>query len=480
VSDQKNRQKTVPMLTYWTHRYVLVLLASLVILAVVSGISMQLRTYEHIYNLLEMRAEQLSDSYTRSGDNTSFRERMRYEEVERPRFGPRITDVVQVADAQGNVLTLIKDKGPGRDSPALNKLSARHGEVLAGEKVREKLYIDSQTWLRVGVPIIKDGVAVRALYISMPARNILLETRRLYLALALLTGIITLAGWLVLYHLSRRLTRPLREIAAAAQCIAGGRYDPELPDNVKEKELQQLVTSFRNMARQLKQLESLRTDLLAGVSHELRTPITSVRGMVQAVHDRVVTGDEADEFLRITLNESKRLQQMVDELLDFSAFEAGAAPIKKNVIDIKSLAEEVTRQMECSPEFTGIVFELLTPGEPVWVKGDAGRLRQILLNFFNNSRKASATIIKITLLLEKSSIIIDIADNGKGIAPSHQPYIFERFYRGFGGKSGKQGLGLGLTISRLLAEAHGGNIALIHTDGEGTAFSLTLPLAEEG
>ena len=457
----------------------LVLLCSLLILAVVSGIVMQVSTYEHIYNLLEMRAEQLSDAYRQSGDNASFSERLRYEEVERPRFGPRILDVVQVVDLKRNVLTVKKDKGPGFNPAALYDLSPLHGEVLAGKKVREKLKIDSQTWLRVGVPVIEGGTVVKALYVSMPAKNVLLETRRLYLALALLTGIITLAGWLVLYNLSRRLTRPLREIAAAAQSIAGGRYDPHLPENVKEKELQQLVSSFGNMARQLKQLERLRTDLLAGVSHELRTPITSIRGMIQAVQDRVVTGTEADEFLRITLSESKRLQQLVDELLDFSSFEAGAEPIKRNLIDLSRLVEEVSRQMECSPEFTGISFEIQAPGEPVWVRGDAGRLRQVLLNLFNNSRKASANVIKITMHLENSSIITDVTDNGKEIAPKHQPYIFERFYRGFGGKIGKQGLGLGLTISRLLAEAHGGSIALVGTGEEGTTFRLTLPMAEK-
>lgn len=462
------------MLTYWTRRYVLVLLCSLLILAVISGLWLQANAYEHMYNLLELRAEQLADAYSRSGNNNSFTESMRHEETERSRFALRFSDLVQVADLHGNVLTVKKDKGPGLDSSALYDLSPLHREVLAGKKVREKIKIDSQTWLRVGVPVIEGGTVVKALYISMPARNILLETRRLYLALAMLTGIITLAGWLVLYHLSRRLTRPLREIAAAAQSIAGGRYDPVLPDNVKEKELQQLVNSFGNMARQLKQLERLRTELLAGVSHELRTPITSVRGMIQAVQDKVVTGKEAEEFLRITHYESIRLQQMVEELLDFSSFEAGATPIKKRDVDLKSLMEEVVRQMGSSQESHGVRFEIEAPGEQVWVSGDPGRLRQVLINLFSNSRKAGAMVIKTTMFMDSKRVVIDVSDNGKGVDPKDRQFIFERFYRGFPGKAGKHGLGLGLTISRLLARAHGGDLIMQSTGEEGTVFRLYL------
>lgn len=474
--EKSDRQKTVPMLRYWTHRYVLVLLCSLLILAVVSALWLQASAYEHLYSLLELQADQLADAYTQSGNNFLFSERLRYTERIRPRFPDR---VVQLADKSGNVLTVKNPKGTDFDNSALYRLSPLNSGVLKGKKIREKLEVDSQTWLRVGVPIIEGGVVTKALYVSMPARNVLLETQRLYLALALLTGIITLVGWMVLYYISRRLTRPLREISAAARTIAGGRYDPVLPVNVKEKELQQLVASFDNMARQLKQLEQLRTDLLAGVSHELRTPITSIRGMIQAVRDKVVSGDEAEEFLNITLNESKRLQLMVEELLDFSSFEAGAVPINKREINMNSLVEEVIRQIGKSPDYSEVLFESDTSGGEVRLLGDAGRLRQVLINIYSNSRKASATEIKTSLNSENGMAVIEVADNGKGVDPKDLPYIFERFYRGFPGKSSKHGLGLGLTISRLLVRAHGGDLVLLNTDTGGTTFRISIPQKEK-
>lgn len=468
------------MLTYWTHRYVLVLLISLLLLAVVSGIWIRINAYEHTYSLLEMRAEQLAEMYVKNTGEIVFPERLQQEEANRSKFASYFSEVVQIADRSGKIQTFKKEKSPINEFSALYELSSLHQDVLSGKTIHEKFIVDSQTWLRVGVPVYRDGAVDNALYVSLPAKNVLLQIRRLYGSLALLTGTILIAGWLVLYFISRRLTRPLLEVAAAAQSIADGKYEPVLPRQVKERELQQLIVSFRDMANQLKRLEQLRTDLLAGVSHELRTPITSIRGMIQAVQGKIVTGREAEEFLQISLNESKRLQQMVEELLDFSSFEAGATPIQKENVDLSSMVEEVVRQLRISPEFLPIQFEFSIPREPVWVKGDAGRIRQIIINLFNNSQRASATAIKINLITEGNQVILDVWDNGRGIALKDQPYIFERFYRGFPQKSKKKGLGLGLTISRLLARAHGGELILLGTCAEGTTFRLSLPQSAVG
>jgi len=466
------------MLTYWTSRYVLVLLISLLVLAVVSGVWIRFNAYEHIYNLLEMQAEQLAGMYNKDTEEIVFPERLLQEEANRSKFASYVSEVVQIADISGNIRTIKKEKNPTHESSTLYELSSLHQDVLSGKIIHEKFIVDSQTWLRVGVPVYQDGTANKALYISQPAKNVLLQIRRLYGSLALLTGTILVAGWLVLYFISRRLTRPLREVASAAQSIADGKYDPVLPEQVKERELQQLIVSFGDMAQQLKQLEQLRTDLLAGVSHELRTPITSIRGMIQAVQSKVVTGREAEEFLKISLNEAKRLQQMVEELLDFSSFEAGAAPIRQETVDLSQLVGEVVRQLSISPEFIHMKLDATLSAEPVWVKGDAGRLRQIIINLFNNSQRASAAEIKIDLYAEADQVILDVWDNGRGIALKDQPYIFERFYRGLPAK--KKGLGLGLTISRLLARAHGGDLTLLSTCVDGTVFRLCLPRSITG
>lgn len=452
----------------------LVLLIILFFLAVVSGVWLRINAYEQRYQLLELRAEQLAGIYGQIPESNIPAERFHQDDAFRSgQF------LVQIADHTGRIQTLKKDsRDLATDYTALNELSGLHGMVLEGKIIREKVEVSSQTWLRVGVPIYREETVAGALYVSMPAKGVHTQVRHLYISLALLFGIVALAGWLVLYFLSRRLTRPLREVAAAAKSIAGGEYDLVLPEQVKERELQQLIGSFSDMAAQLKQLEQLRTDLLAGVSHELRTPITSIRGMIQAIRDKVVTGEEAEEFLKISLNESKRLQGMVEDLLDFSSLEAGAAPLNKETVDLSYLVDEVIQQLCIIPEYSHIQFVRDLPDVPVWVDGDAGRLRQILINLLNNSQKASATSIRLTLRVNRGLTTLDVQDNGRGIAGTEQPYVFERFYRGGVGQAKARGLGLGLTISRLLARAHGGDLTLLHSSTEGATLRLDLPVLQ--
>ncbi|MHB8157789.1 MAG: sensor histidine kinase [Desulfocucumaceae bacterium] len=469
---EANGLKAVPLLTYWTRLYMLVLLLSLLLLAVIAGVWIRINAYNQRYEINELRAEQMAAEYEQLLESGVPPRGLKINSV---RSGPFL---VQIVDKSGVVYTF-----NGRNTvpvpPALLQAPATLQEALSGKTVREQVRYDSQTWLRVGVPVYEKGSVSRALYVSSHTMGVLEQISRLYGSLAIVYITIALVGWIVIYFLSRRLTRPLRQVAAAAQSVARGEYSPVLPQQVKELELQQLVLSFKNMASQLEELEKLRTSLLAGVSHELRTPVTSIRGMIQAVHGRVVTGREADEFLQISLDESKRLQQMVEDLLDFSSLEAGAAPLEKEEVDLIPLVEEVLQQLLVLPGFSSINLERDLPVDPVILEGDRDRLRQILINLLENSSKAGATLIKVIVRAAAGQVIIDVQDNGRGVALNDRPYIFERFYRGGEGKEKNHGLGLGLTISRLLARAHGGDLILPEASGQSTIFRLWLPAGSQ-
>jgi signal transduction histidine kinase len=150
-------------------------------------------------------------------------------------------------------------------------------------------------------------------------------------------------------------------------------------------------------------------------------------------------------------------------------------PINRQKVNINCLVEEVVRQIGSSPDYAGVRFETEVSENEIYIRGDSGRLRQVLINLFSNSRKASASVIRASLYRDGGMAVIDITDNGKGVDPKDQPYIFERFYRGFPGKDSKHGLGLGLTISRLLVRAHGGELVLLRTGNGETAFRIQLP-----
>lgn len=341
------------------------------------------------------------------------------------------------------------------------------------KETREILTLKDATWLRVGVPYYEQNAVAGMYYVSTRLNNDLVHT---YITIMVSIGIITLCGWAIVYVLSRSLTQPLRQLALAAEQISAGNYEPSLPDasRIKEAEISQLIHSFDEMANRLGQLERMRTDLLAGVSHELRTPVTSIRGMIQAVKDGVVSGEAADEFMQISMDEAKRLQTMVNDLLDFSSMEAGAVHTEKHTINVSELLDQLLAQVRTLPAFANIEVSIsLEHSDLIWV-GDESHFKQILLNLLGNSAAAKATRIEIKVEHQSDQLTIDVTDNGKGIPDAEAPFIFERYYRGDSKRKKKYGLGLGLTISRLLAKTHGGNVELVRSSQAGTVFRLTL------
>jgi signal transduction histidine kinase len=462
----------VSLLRYWTARYLLVLLGSLFVIGVIAIYWVRSNAYAQSLELLELRAVQLADFTGQVLDGPDAVDKLRHaKEIRTNPF------VIQLMDDHGNLRLLSRGKYESL-AAGLPDYARSYASILQGESVKETIQADGQAWLSVGVPIQGTHPEGSGLFLFVPAEEALPRFEQLYGPIASLIGSVALAGWLVIYFLSRKLTSPLRQIAEAAQVIAEGGYNLTLPQEVKERELQQLILSFRDMAERLKLLEQMRTELLAGVSHELRTPITSIRGMIQAVLSKIVTDEEAEEFLQISLDETKRLQNMVEDLLHFSSLEAGAVPLQKKPFNLSSLVEEVIQQLSVLRPFANVHIERELPVNDVWVEGDAGMIRQILMNLLNNSCAASppGSVIRLKLREEDEQIQLDVQDEGHGIPPEDLPFIFERFYRGKIGQKQTHGLGLGLTISRLLAQSHGGDLVLVHTSPSGTTFRLLLPI----
>lgn len=494
----------MPLLRYWTWRYALILSVILFGIGFFGIYWINKAATEQQFQVLEARTELLADSYTKvllakSTSTSSVKvedlaqttaggvSRQAVTAVTGPAAIPDtaipaatiafrvmptvpIDHVVQIYDDAGKTF---KKEMLNQTTTTIAKLPTPAQPVDKTKEIREVVAIKGATWLRVGVPYYEHNAVAGTYYVSTPLNNDLVHT---YITIMVSIGIITLCGWAIVYVLSRSLTQPLRQLAIAAEQISSGNYTPSLPNSskIKEAEISQLVHSFEEMANRLGQLERMRTDLLAGVSHELRTPVTSIRGMIQAVKDGVVKGTDADEFMQISMDEAKRLQTMVNDLLDFSSMEAGEVFVEKQSIQIASILDQIIAQVQALPSFTDVSVTVNPTGpEIVWI-GDESHVKQISFNLLGNSAAANATQIKIDVHNQSDFLFIDVTDNGKGIPEPEVPFIFERYYRGDSKRKKKQGLGLGLTISRLLAKAHGGNVELVRTSPEGTTFRLTL------
>jgi signal transduction histidine kinase len=226
----------------------------------------------------------------------------------------------------------------------------------------------------------------------------------------------------------------------------------------------------------------MKSQLLATVSHELRTPLSSIKGFATTLLRQDVQWDEATqrEFLRIIEEESNRLEELIDNLLDMSQVEAGALRIRLQPVQLRQVVREAVEQAKRQTELHWFVVDL--PGELPRVWADPRRIRQVLNNLLDNAIKYSPGGGQITITCEVESIgvTVSIADQGEGIPPEYLERVFDRFFQLDGANTRKAGgSGLGLAIVKGIIEAHRGTIWAESTLGQGSVFRFTLPVVKD-
>ena len=280
----------------------------------------------------------------------------------------------------------------------------------------------------------------------------------------------------MIYALSRKISRPIQNVANAATQVRKGNYDIYLKEEeTREEEIYELVESFKAMTSRLKQSDKMRAEFLAGVTHDLKTPVTSISGLIQAVKDDVVTGEESKEFLDISLKETQRLQRMIEDLLEYNSVSAGAFKIQLEQENMNQFIQEISHRWKVTQEDKKFTLQVDVPDQVLTGQIDTLRMQQIIINLLNNAKQAieEEGSIKICLYKEDRSVIgIDIIDDGRGIPKHEQEFIFEPFYRGENKKLEVRGLGLGLPYSKMLAKAQNGDLFLKESTEEGTIFTL--------
>ncbi|UJF34798.1 sensor histidine kinase [Paenibacillus hexagrammi] len=283
-------------------------------------------------------------------------------------------------------------------------------------------------------------------------------------------------GWSILYVLTRRLIKPLKQVADGAKQIMNGSYPAEKRVTAKEKELYELHESFGEMAVKLGQLDYLRTKLLAGVTHELKTPVTSISGLVQAVRDEVVTGEDARTFMDLCYKETLHLQRMVEDLLEFNSYAVGAVKIQTAQINLNEWLKEAIQQWSLIETAGDVKVEMSVPDHPVFVMTDGIRLKQVLVNLLNNAKASTegTGLIKVILIQHEEVAVMEVHDTGAGIPEHEQSYVFENFFRGERKQNKIRGMGLGLPLCRMIMKELSGEIKLLSSSSQGTVFSVSL------
>jgi signal transduction histidine kinase len=290
------------------------------------------------------------------------------------------------------------------------------------------------------------------------------------LALAGLVGILV-AGALA-WYLSRRITKPVEALAEAANKIAEGRYDVEVPQVRSGDEIGHLSASFGDMAVQLREAEELERNFLMTVSHELRTPLTAIRGHVEALREGVAQDEESRrESLGVIAAEAARLERLVGDVLDLAKLDTRRFTLRHEEVDMGRLLERAYSNFAEEARRRGIDYRQVIGARPVII-ADGDRVLQIISNLLSNAFRwtPDGGSVELALDQENGTISVAVEDSGPGIPEDEVDRIFRPFWSRDGG-----GTGLGLAIARELATAHGGEILLETEPGRGTRFELVLP-----
>lgn len=232
---------------------------------------------------------------------------------------------------------------------------------------------------------------------------------------------------------------------------------------------------------ELRRLETVRRDFVANLSHELKTPLTSIAGYAETLAAEAGPDTQAEQFARTILNNARRMQRLVDNLLDLSRIESGRWQPAPQAVDITHVGRETwasfaTRGQERKIDFA---IEVAPPGATVTADPDA--VRQILTNLLENALRHTPAggRIRVTAAAAPGGVTVAVSDTGAGIAAEHLPRIFERFYRADPARSRDEGgTGLGLAIVKHLVEAHGGSVEARSARGAGTTIRMFFPEGE--
>lgn len=316
------------------------------------------------------------------------------------------------------------------------------------------------------------------------------------------TLILMLLLFLGLYFINS-IVRPIRDIESVAKRLAVGDFTVRLPaaSAKNDDEIGQLVRIFNHLADELQNSDKIKNDFISGVSHELRTPLTAIKGWSETLfeHAQGLSGtipaqspdEDFDIFnkgMRIIINETGRLSDMVEELLDFSRIQSGRLILQKSRMDVLAeLAETVLIYSErCSRE--GITLSYSEPQEIAVINGDKNRIKQVFINIIDNAVKYCKAVVtgrtgsgeSVTVEANISDdtptsgiVEIVVTDDGCGISEEDLPKVKQKFYKA---NNTVRGSGIGLAVADEIVTLHGGTLDISSRRGVGTSVKITLPI----
>jgi two-component system, OmpR family, sensor histidine kinase MtrB len=279
---------------------------------------------------------------------------------------------------------------------------------------------------------------------------------------------------LVVFWLRRFALRPVGDLRRAMRAFGLGRNKDSRAMEEGPSEIRDMAQTFNEMAESLAHQQEQQLAFLAGVAHDLRNPLSALKLSTALTGRAEVTPERMQRTLALVRRQVERLDRMVGDLLDATRIEAGKLELQPEVRDTRDLARSVVELYQSSEQ--GHTLELRVPEAPVLVRADPARLEQVLTNLVSNALKYSpaGSHVEVSVQGDAECAVLAVRDQGIGMTPEDLKNLFTPFQRAGNAKQRAPGVGLGLSVSRRIIEAHGGHIEVESRPGQGSLFRVLL------
>lgn len=337
-----------------------------------------------------------------------------------------------------------------------------------------KLKDTGEEVLTVITPLIEGERIVGYLRFVTSMEEIILAMNDLLFKAYILAGMILGLSLIITIILTRTIVRPIKHLTDISRRIAKGDLDV-IANKKHDDEIGELSDTLNFMSDEIKKSNNLKNDFISSISHEIRTPLTSIRGWAETIENGSLDAVDTKQGINIILRESKRLTKLVEELLDFSKFDAGRINMNFEKVDLNVLVKDVVKLYKVKFKEKKLIINLSLDDKITYVNADLDRLKQVFINIIDNAYKFSnengIIIISTEQIGKKVRVLIE--DNGVGIPSKELSYVTEKFYKGSNSNSGS---GLGLSISKEVIRLHKGILNVESIQGVGTKIIIDLTM----
>jgi len=326
-------------------------------------------------------------------------------------------------------------------------------------------------------PVVRNNATVNIVQVAMSLENVEATRSRFILILLILAPVALAGSALGGWFLARRALRPVDAMVEAARRIEAEDLTKRIPDLSGDDELGRLAAVLNDMLARLERSFGAVRQFSGDAAHELRTPLTILKGEIEVALNSSDAPDEIRQALASCLEEVERLNSVVEDLLLMARMEGNALSARPTRVNLAEVLEDVAPALSELATRAGNSCTV-SPAPPLWIEGYDSLIFRLVFNLAENAIKYTPAGGKIEIMLQQqnSSAVLEVKDDGPGIAPDAQEHVFDRFYRGDPAREGS-GTGLGLALVRSVVHLHQGDIRVFSALGEGSCFRVVLPLA---